>query len=572
MAYQEEVRLDDGQNIRFWKPFKTQEDFLKIPDSVREAFFGGKLGGGKSDVLMMLPVVRGWIHNPRFHAIIFRKTFPQLEESLIPRGKEYYLPLGARYNETKHVFTFPHPTNPKLDGATIRLSYLAKEDDAREHDTAQFHYIAFDELTHFSEWVYNYMKSRLRSDDPDLPTVIRSASNPGNIGHGWVKRRFIDPHRFGYRLIYDHKTKQRRIFIPSSIEDNIYIQNKEDYVNSLKDLPEAEYKAKVLGDWDAFKGQVFEEFLKFPMPDDPEKVCHVCAPFDIPSHWPRFSSIDWGFRHPTAILWAALSPEGRVYIYREYSKRFANTAVWAKDYANISADESHAYATGPKMDPSAWQKRGVNTVAQEFTEYAKSITSSGAAVEFTPVKADNDRLSGKLLVHEYLRLKQTEAKEVKEEFNQELADTIMRSGRLDLYENYVRRFQPKKSETLPKLQIFNTCTELIETIQMCVYEEDKLGKMAEDVKKWDATDTMLGDDFYDDLRYLLKGIDKWRNSTEEVDKEIKEKAKVYEELAETGNQTAFYRRMENLERKQNAQPTRLFGRFYSRMRKLRRAS
>jgi hypothetical protein len=558
MAYLEEVRLDDGQLIKYWRPFKTQEDFLKIPDSVREGFFGGQLGGGKSDILMMLPVVRGWIHNPRFHAIIFRKTFPQLEESLIPRGKDYYLPLGARYNATNHVFTFPHPDNPKLDGATIRLSYLANEDDAREHDTAEFNYIAFDELTHFSEWVYVYMKSRLRTSAPDLPTIMRSASNPGNIGHSWVKRRFIDPARFGYKLILDHKTNERRIFIPSSLIDNIHIQNKEDYANSLKDLPEAEYKAKVLGDWDAFKGQVFEEFLRAPLPNDTLQRSHVCEPFEIPKWWPRFAAIDWGYNHPTAILWGALSPDGRVYIYREYMSRQETTSLWAKNFAILTGSEQ--LAIGPKLDGSAWQNRGTNTVAQEFMEYAKTETLEGH-VEFVPTAADNERLSGKLLIHEYLRLEPLPQPTQIEQYDSELAARILRTGNIKLYDDYLSRFVPKKPEVLPKLQIFSTCQYLINTIPMCVYVEDKIGKSAEDVKKWDATDTELGDDFYDDLRYLLKGIDKWRESTEAMDIALRKESQIYDELQQTGNQTAFHRRLEHLDRTKTLRVGRLFKQF-----------
>src|SRR5512141_2808938 len=165
--------------FRKWEPNARQADFVKIPDSVFEAFYGGAAFGGRSELLLMLPILRRWHENPRFHGIIFRRTFPQLEESLIPRSKEYYESVGGEYNSQLHLWSFP-------SGATIRFSYMLRRDDARDHDTAEYNYVAFDELTHFEEFQYLYLTSRVRTSDASLPAIVRSASNPGNIGHGWV--------------------------------------------------------------------------------------------------------------------------------------------------------------------------------------------------------------------------------------------------------------------------------------------------------------------------------------------------------------------------------------------------
>jgi len=544
-----QTRLVDGAVQKYWQPFKTQEDFLKIPDTVKEAFFGGKLGGGKSDCLLMLPVVRNWINIPGFEGVIFRQSFPQLEESLIPRSKEYYYPIGGKYNESKHFWTFTcRDEDGRQTGVSyIRLLFLEDEADAREHDTAEFPYIGFDELTHFSWWVYSYMKTRNRTSIPNLPCIIRSASNPGNIGHGWVKKRFIDPEKHGYKLIIDHKTKERRIFIPSSLEDNIYIQNKDSYANSLKDLPEAEYKAKVLGDWEAFSGQVFEEFLKFPLDGDTSGKCHTCSAFEIPVWWKKFVSIDWGYVHPTVIHWFALAPTGRVYLYRRYAAKKQKVSQWASTFSLLSREEEYEFI---KLDPSAWQNRGTEqTIAEEFQKYSGK----------TPTKADNDRLGGKLLLHEYLRLTPRARPEVSTEYDADFAQSLMRQGNMREFDVYMAQFTPViQDENLPKLQIFEQFDEVCETLTTCVYDQDAKAKRAEDVKKWDATDETIGDDDYDTLRYGLKGIDKYIEEVESISKGLAKLGSIYADLETSGNQTAFYRRLESLERSNSPGRAKLY--------------
>jgi hypothetical protein len=122
---------------KVFKPFKRQEDFVGLPDQFFEAFYGGAAGGGKSDIIVMLPILRQFHENPNYHGIVFRRTYPELEASLLMVAQKWYPYFGAKYNDQKHTWVFP-------SGAVQRFSYLQSDDDARSHDTAQYHYIGFD--------------------------------------------------------------------------------------------------------------------------------------------------------------------------------------------------------------------------------------------------------------------------------------------------------------------------------------------------------------------------------------------------------------------------------------------
>src|SRR5258706_1844215 len=207
--------------------------------------FGGSLGGGKSELLLAIPIVRRTLddhcqlfEHPFFRGIIFRRTFPQLEKSLIPRAKFWYSDiLGARYNDTKHSFTFP-------SGAIVYLAHMERQDDVKKYDTDEYNYVGIDEAGEFTEFQLKYIPSGIRSSVHELPKIYVLCANPGGISHTYLRDRFVKPAPNGNVILKDKRTGVKRIYIPAKLQDNPHIYKDDpDYINRLQMLPEKEKEA-----------------------------------------------------------------------------------------------------------------------------------------------------------------------------------------------------------------------------------------------------------------------------------------------------------------------------------------
>ena len=516
-----------------WKPTKRQETFLSLPDSIFEALYGGAAGGGKSEALVMLPLVRGFHQHPHFKGLILRRTFPELEKEIILRAHEYYPSAGGRYNDQKRRYRFP-------SGAIVEFGHAEHENDIRKYDTAEYNYIAPDELTSFTEFQYTYLiNSRCRTADASLPAIARAGTNPGNVGHGWVRKYFVEPCVTGGKVLrskvtFQGQTIERlRIFIPAKVQDNPYLMRADPtYLFRMGNLPPAERRAKQEGDWFTFEGQVFDDWRESPLPGEPANACHVYKPFEVfpggkpPGYWPRILTIDWGY---SAMLWVglgAISPDGRLYVYDEYTNKREKISSWAPKVRDMVDNE---VIDDIIMCASAWQNRGdEKNIAQQFEEWSK----------LTPRKPDNDRLGGKMLLQEYLRFLPHPIKEPVGELDYELAQEILRKRGMQAYDEYCASFRPQKPETnLPKLQVSEKCVELRKAIPLCVYDENN----KEDVKEFD------GDDPYDGIRYKVKAAEALKETSAKEFGKRQEVSKILEDFESTRNQNAFYMRMRILD-------------------------
>jgi hypothetical protein len=260
-------------------------------------------GGGKSDFLLIdyTPYIH---YGQHYNGIIFRRSFPELEE-LISRSQQLYPQAfpGASYLEGKKTWTFK-------SGATLKMRFLETDSDVYHYTGHQYQYIAFDELTNWpTAFPYIFMHSCARSAQ-GVPIRIRASGNPGNVGHLWVKQRFIDaaPPLTPYQ---DEKTGLYRIFIPARLDDNTKLLEKDpQYENRLKSLPEALYNAYRWGRWDVFVGQAFSEW-------NPAR--HIIEPFEIPEHERYYMTFDAGFGRPFSLMWWIIDRDnGKLVLVREW--------------------------------------------------------------------------------------------------------------------------------------------------------------------------------------------------------------------------------------------------------------
>jgi hypothetical protein len=271
------------------------------------------------------------------------------------------------------------------------------------------------------------MLSRLRTTNPKVKPQIKSGTNPGGVGHLWVKQRFIDniiPYEVNKRTDYseDIPATYTSQFIPAKIWDNkILIDADAAYVERLKRLPEDERRALLEGDWEVFKGQYFKNWR-------PEK--HIVESFPIPRDWKRFGAMDWGYAKPSCFLWFAVDPKGRVYVYREFYAVETNINSFAQQVLEMSVYQDD-YSTAEKLDyvvadPSMWSV----TQFEKGESIAMKLIENGLIVN----KADNNRLSGWSAMRDYL------------------------------YHD---------DDTDPDLVFFDTCKNCIRTIPALVYDQRK---------------------------------------------------------------------------------------------------
>ena len=319
-------------------------------------------------------------------------------------------------------------------GAKIEFGFLERDADVYRYQGQAYSWIGFDEITHLpTEFSWNYLASRLRTTDPEIKTYLRCTANPGGVGSQWVKKRYIEPHEYNESFLGSDGLTRK--FIPAKLADNPYLAQDGVYEQMLKSLPPTQRQQLLEGNWDVAEGAAFTEF-------DPN--VHVITPFALPLHWERTKGIDYGYASESCCLWGAIDiNDGTLIIYRELYRK----GLTGEELASIITDmeTEDPFSVSGVLDTAAWANTGTTgpTVGE-------SLVRAGHKLR----RADKNRIQGKVQIHEFLK--------------------VQENGR-------------------PKLQIFNTCPNLIRELQSIPLSKNN----PEDV------DTHASDHAYDALRYMI---------------------------------------------------------------------
>lgn len=237
------------------------------------------------------------IDHPNVNTLLLRRTFPELEASLlhyfrrdVPRS------LYVAFHESKHLVVW-------TNGSTTRFGYCASEHDVYQYQGAEYLFIGIDELTLFTLRQWQFLTSRNRCPVPGTFACMAGATNPGNIGHAWVKALWIDKQPApGLERPEEYNAKNYD-FIPTRFFDNPIYAADQNYQKTLLALPTNLKRAFFDGDWEVFAGQYFDRF-------DLGRNTARAEEIEWQPWWPRWISIDWGFEHAAEILASDLSDVG----------------------------------------------------------------------------------------------------------------------------------------------------------------------------------------------------------------------------------------------------------------------
>ncbi len=385
-----------------YEPFPRQEEFHNSTAKYR--LFGGAAGPGKTKALLW-EAIRKALRHDGCDTLLLRRTFPELEASLVAQFRRDVPASSYRsFNEAKHIVTWKN-------GSTTRFGYCRNENDVYQYQGAEFLFIGIDELTHFTLNQWQFLTSRNRCPIPGAIPCMAGATNPGNIGHAWVKALWVDqvpPPGFERPEQYDPTDYD---FIRAQIADNPIYANDLNYRKTLEALPEQLRKAFLEGNWDFFAGQYFDLF---------EIGRHTARPEEIgmQAWWPRWISIDWGFQHPSAVYWHAAQPlaaasnqrlaarkqepggearnatSARIVTYREFVQNALSPRMLGQAIAERCKDEKIQEIY---LSPDAFAHRTSEaSIAEQLGEV---LAANGLP---RPSQADDDRIGGWQLMYQLL--------------------------------------------------------------------------------------------------------------------------------------------------------------------------
>jgi phage terminase large subunit len=448
MAENKTVKFSEMVNFSTKQKIATE-----TADKNKFTLYGGAMGGGKSYWLRWYCLrwlvktyketqIRG------LTAALFCEDYPTLKDRHLGKlAIEVPEWLGSLKEDKAYGLCV------KLDKAFGEgILLLRNLDDPAKYASSEFGLVAVDELTRDERSVFDLLRTRMRW--PGLEdTKFVAGTNPGSIGHDWVKKLWID------RFFDDgEKEADQFAYVKATAKDNPFISSS--YLRSLDSLPEKMRRAFLEGDWDIFEGQFFTEFNR------EKHVVKTIARDKLPAHWPNFRSIDVSGRNGiTSCHWYTLDGDGTVWVYREYYWTGRDSDQHAEEIWKMSRewdgetpknDEGYRYSV---MDNSAWAKMGLpeTTVEVYLRKWAELDNQYGVESSHTLEPSEKHRVMRWDIVHQYLRW---------------------------------------DDKTDPRLKIMDNCPNMIRTLPVLIHDE----------KNKDDINTDGEDHAADELGYLLQTL------------------------------------------------------------------
>ncbi|MBN2312357.1 MAG: terminase family protein [Sedimentisphaerales bacterium] len=443
---------------------------LAFQSKATEILFGGAAFGGKSHLLRVAAIVWSAVI-PGLQTYLFRRLYPDLLKNHMHGPTSFPALLSewvdqklVRINYSDNIIRF-------WTGSEIHLCHCQYEKDRYKYQGAEIHLLLIDELTHFTKVIYAYLRSRVRLGGLKLqekykglfPRII-NGSNPGNIGHNWVKMDFVDlqppytchdaPEEDGGML---------RQYIPSLLEDNPTAKDEDpNYEKRLQGLGRPELvKAMRWGIWDIVAGGMFDDVW------DPR--IHILNPFDIPATWYLDRSFDWGSTRPYAVCWWAESDGSDIVL---------------NDGSTQSTKKGDLFLFAERYGWNGKPDEGTRELATEVARRIKSIESQfKRTVHAGPAdSAIYDTQNGMCIADDMARLGVTWTKADKSP-----------GSRINSAELFRQRLKNSITREDPGLYIFETCRHFIRTVPV----------LPRDEKKPEDVDSSAEDHVYDAARYRI---------------------------------------------------------------------
>ena len=372
--------------VTVWAP-QTGPQKALIDCPLPEVFFGGTRGGGKTDGVLGKWALKEQRYGQKFNAVMFRRTTVSAEDA-IERSKEIYEPLGGKFSEQRLRWRMPN-------GGRVSFRYLENVTDADHWQGRNVTDAWVEEVGQYPHPApVDRINGILRSAD-GVPTQLVLTGNPGGAGQHWIADRYklIPFAKQPYWL--ERKLPNGEIHevavIPSRIGDNrILLDSDPGYINRLHLVGNEQLvKAWLEGDWSAIEGAFFDTW---------SEAKHVIEPRELPEHWTRFRSMDWGFAAPFSVGWWAVAgedfdigkgrpaPKGSLIRYREWygsEKPGEGIRMDAEQVAlGIKEREDGEEIAGGVLDPAAWG-------TQSGPSPAERIITNGVLFR----KADNRKIA-----------------------------------------------------------------------------------------------------------------------------------------------------------------------------------